>query len=183
MKLAVSGKGGVGKTTLTANIAAALANIGPGLGPEIGPAGNYAGQVSFANNDSDENPYNFSIQGTGAMPLDFGDAPDTLPDPPGVGTVDAPAYPTLFADDGARHEIVPGFHLGLQVQQGRPHDVRSRAGIGPGQGVQPVLLRNGHQVVVRGVVFDLVDPVAIAIVGVQPRGIPVGLAAPFDALL
>ena len=42
------------------------------------------------------------------LATDFGDAPDTLPDPPGQGTVDVPAYPTLLADDGARHEIVEG---------------------------------------------------------------------------
>jgi hypothetical protein len=39
--------------------------------------------------------------------LDFGDTPD--------GTQFPLAYPTLLARDGARHVIVPGFHLGAAV--------------------------------------------------------------------
>ncbi len=48
--------------------------------------------------------------------LDFGDAPDPL-----VAT--SGQYPTLLASDGARHVIVPGFHLGSSVDdepEGQP---------------------------------------------------------------
>jgi hypothetical protein len=44
--------------------------------------------VTIANDDPDENPYDFAIQGTGAA-LDFGDAPSS--------------YPTTLAQNGARH--------------------------------------------------------------------------------
>lgn len=40
--------------------------------------------------------------------LDFGDAPDPLTETPG-------AYPTLLANDGARHRVVTGIHLGATV--------------------------------------------------------------------
>jgi len=43
-----------------------------------------------------------SSAATLALFRDFGDAPD-------------PAYPTLLANNGARHLIVPGFHLGTNV--------------------------------------------------------------------
>ena len=49
--------------------------------------------------------------------LDFGDAPD-----PGLGP--PWAYPTLLADNGARHGIVPGFSLGSLPDgetEGQPH--------------------------------------------------------------
>lgn len=44
----------------------------------------------------------FHNPGEEAAVLDFGDAPD-------------PTYPTLLASDGARHVIVPGVQLGLQI--------------------------------------------------------------------
>ena len=48
-------------------------------------------EVSIENNDSDEDPYNFAIQGTGITPTaDYGDAP-------------AP-YPSLNSANGANHE-------------------------------------------------------------------------------
>lgn len=43
------------------------------------------------------NPYQ-----EGEPELDFGDAPD-------------PAYPTLLANDGARHVVVPGIYMGVQI--------------------------------------------------------------------
>ncbi len=64
--------------------------------------------VYIANNDSDENPYNFAIQGTGIPDSDFGDAP-------------AP-YPTLLAGGGAYHTAT-GPMLGLSRDvdsDGRP---------------------------------------------------------------
>lgn len=63
--------------------------------------------ISIANDDPDENPYDFYIRGTGAE-LDFGDAPD-----PRIAT--AGQYPTLFANNGARHLIVPGLMLGQVI--------------------------------------------------------------------
>lgn len=44
----------------------------------------------------------FHNPGSEPMALDFGDAPD-------------PTYPTLLANDGARHVIVPGVQLGLLI--------------------------------------------------------------------
>lgn len=44
----------------------------------------------------------FALGNTAAAVLDFGDAPD-------------PTYPTLLANDGARHAIVPGLRLGSLV--------------------------------------------------------------------
>ncbi|MCP4166137.1 MAG: hypothetical protein GY759_09620 [Chloroflexi bacterium] len=38
--------------------------------------------------------------------LDFGDAPDSVP---------FPRYPTLLANNGARHQIIPGFYLGNSI--------------------------------------------------------------------
>jgi hypothetical protein len=65
--------------------------------------------VSIANNDADENPYNFDIKGTGTqLLLDFGDAPDPF-------NLTAGKYPTLLANDGARHKIVTGFCLGQLI--------------------------------------------------------------------
>jgi hypothetical protein len=53
-----------------------------------------------------------SVMATGVPTLDFGDAPD-------------PTYPTLFASDGARHQILQDFFLGMQVDNdsdGQPND-------------------------------------------------------------
>jgi hypothetical protein len=56
-----------------------------------------------------------SIMATGVPTLDFGDAPD-------------PTYPTLFAGDGARHQILQNFFLGEGVDSdadGQPNDQAS----------------------------------------------------------
>ena len=50
--------------------------------------------------------------------LDFGDAPD-------------PTYPTLLNNNGARHKIIPGFHLGSDVDEetnGQPNDLSTGDG-------------------------------------------------------
>ncbi len=50
--------------------------------------------------------------------------------------------------------------------------------VSPGGGVQPVLDGCAQQLVVAGVVVDLVDPVAVAVVGMQHRRVAVGFVAP-----
>lgn len=81
---------------------------------------------------------------------------------------------------GIRHRNradVPRFdrpHRGL----GGPHDVRTRPLVGPGRGVHAVFDRRAHQLVVRRVVFDLVDPVTVAVVGVQDGPVAIGELAP-----
>ena len=54
----------------------------------------------------------------------------------------------------------------------------TRPVVGPRRGVQAVLDRGAHQLVVGGVVLDLVDTVAVAIVGVQYGPVAVGQLAP-----
>jgi len=54
--------------------------------------------LNIANNDSDENPYDFAIQGTG-VEFDYGDAPDSN-------------YLTLAASGGARHVIDADLFMG-----------------------------------------------------------------------
>ena len=54
----------------------------------------------------------------------------------------------------------------------------ARAVVGPRRGVQAVADGDRHQLVVGGVVFDLVDAVAVAVVGVQDRLVAVGQFAP-----
>ena len=61
---------------------------------------------------------------------------------------------------------------------GGAHHVRARPVVGPRSGVQAVADRHPHQLVIGGVVFDLVDPVAVAVVGVQDRLVSVGQLAP-----
>ena len=50
--------------------------------------------------------------------------------------------------------------------------------VGPRRGVQAVADRDLHQLVVGGVVLDLVDAVAVAVVGAQDRLVAVGQLAP-----
>ncbi len=57
-------------------------------------------RVALGNTDADENPYDFAIQGTGTVELDFGDAPDVTV---GQGAGD---YDTLLANDGPRHNAL-----------------------------------------------------------------------------
>ena len=83
-------------------------------------------------------------------------------------------------NDGVRHRDradVAGLrrpHRGL----GGPDDVRAGAVVCPRRGVQAVADRDLHQLVVRGVVLDLVDAVAVAVVGAQDRLVAVGELAP-----
>src|SRR6202042_979767 len=61
---------------------------------------------------------------------------------------------------------------------GRAHHVPARPVVGPRRGVQSVLDRDPHQLVVGRVVFDLVDAVAIAVVGAQDGPVALGQLAP-----
>ena len=56
--------------------------------------------------------------------------------------------------------------------------MRARAVVCPRRGVQAVADRDRHQLVVRRVVLDLVDAVAVAVVGAQDRLVAVGELAP-----
>ncbi len=72
---------------------------------------------------------------------------------------------------------VPGLELAHQVEPGRPGHVRAGAGLGdPRRAVQPPAHRRAHQPVPRRVELDLVDAVAVAVVGVQHRRVGVGEA-------
>ncbi len=65
--------------------------------------------VSAGASSTDPDPTNNQGSDTTTLrDLDFGDAPDTALGPPW-------AYPTKLADNGARHGIVPGLHLGAVV--------------------------------------------------------------------
>ena len=55
--------------------------------------------------------------------FDYGDAPDAIPGAPPAGT-----YPTRLVNDGARHRIQPGLHLG------RPATIRISQESSPGAG-------------------------------------------------
>ena len=57
-------------------------------------------------------------------------------------------------------------------------DVGPGAVVGPRRGVDAVLDRHAHQLVIGGVVVDAVDPVPVAVMGAQHRHVRVGLLAP-----
>ena len=61
---------------------------------------------------------------------------------------------------------------------GGANDVRAWPVVSPRRGVQAVPNRRLHQLVVGRVVLDLVDPVPVAVVGVQDRLVAVGELAP-----
>ena len=56
--------------------------------------------------------------------------------------------------------------------------MRAGAVVCPRRGVQAVADRDLHQLVVRRVVFDLVDAVTVPVVGVQNGAVPIGELAP-----
>jgi C1A family cysteine protease len=59
---------------------------------------------TYPNNSID---MSFMLTFEGEASLDWGDAPDNA---------SAPGYPTLASSNGARHVIVPGFHLGRTIR-------------------------------------------------------------------
>ena len=74
--------------------------------------------------------------------------------------------------------------LGLHQQHElrRPRDVGAGTGFAPGRGVQAVADPDSHQLMPGGVELDLVDPVAVAVVGAQLGLSLVGLHSPLDRL-
>ncbi len=74
------------------------------------------------------------------------------------------------------------FHLIMDIEQRRAHDLRALALGGPGQSVQAVFLGQRHAAVVRRMKAHLVDAVAIAIEGGEFGAVLVGVEADFDQL-
>ena len=64
---------------------------------------------------------------------------------------------------------VPGLRLAPDVEGRRPGDVRSGAVVPPRGGVQPAGHRDPHQLVPGRVELDLVDAMAVAVMGPQSR--------------
>jgi len=101
-----------GSTAASFGLIPDLMKVAPGnsvsLGIEFYPyqTGIWGTTLTIENNDSDEDPFTFYVQGTGSestSPLyDYGDAPD-------------PTYPTLLSNNGARHQIDPDVYLGAQI--------------------------------------------------------------------
>ncbi len=82
---------------------------------------------------------------------------------------------TQRRDDSVGHRDradVPGFGC-PHTHLGGPHDVGPGSFVGPRRGVQSVGDRGAHQFVIGRVIFDLVDAMAVAVVSVQDRHIPV----------
>gem|GEM_PF-1751644 len=69
---------------------------------DVNASGAFSFDISITNDDSDENPYVITIQGTGYELLDYGDAPD-------------PSYPILLSNNGARHTLGSSVYLGTCV--------------------------------------------------------------------
>ena len=83
-------------------------------------------------------------------------------------------------DDGIGHRDradVSGLR-GPHAHLRRAHDMGARPVIDPRCRVQAVCDRHPHQLVVGRVVLDLVDPVSVAVVGVQHRTVTVGQFTP-----
>jgi hypothetical protein len=117
--------GSVTTATIPAPVNVTLGNVNPQPVSSVTPsntttfsieftvnaAGAFSFDMDFSNNDGDENPFDFTVSGTGTAPtllLDFGDAPDPFDQTAGK-------YPTLLANNGARHKIVTDFCLGQQI--------------------------------------------------------------------
>ena len=77
---------------------------------------------------------------------------------------------------------MPALGLAHQHEQRGARDVRARARLAPGQGVQPVRDGDVQQLVPGGVELDLVDAVAVAVVRAQHRRVLVRLPAPLERL-
>ena len=76
----------------------------------------------------------------------------------------------------------PALGLHQQHELGGAGDVGAGPGLAPGRGVQAVADADPHQLVPGGVELDLVDAVAVAVVGAQLGLVLVGLGAPADRL-
>ncbi len=92
----------------------------------------------------------FAVSGEPAAAIDFGDAPD-------------PAYPTLLANDGARHTVVPGLLLGQLVDaeaNGQPNAAATGDDNNPPAGVDDE----------DGVVLPVLTPGQFAVAQVTVAG-------------
>jgi hypothetical protein len=77
---------------------------------------------------------------------------------------------------------VPGVDLGPHHEAGGPRHVGTRPVDRPRRAVQAVGHRNLHQLVVGGVVGDLVDAMPVTVVGAQLGRVAVGVEPPLDRL-
>ena len=75
---------------------------------------------------------------------------------------------------------VPRLDLALHVEARGAGDMRPFARLGPGRGVEALLDRRPHELVIGGVEADEVDPPAVAVVGVEFGRVPVGERAEFE---
>ncbi len=71
-----------------------------------------------------------------------------------------------------------GLDLGQQHEHRSARDVGSRPQLAPGPCVSTELNRGAHNLVIGGMVGDLVDAMAVAVVGLKPRRVGVGLIRP-----
>ncbi len=93
--------------------------------------------------------------------------------------------PPQRGDDrvGHRHRApVSRLDLGPGDEPGGPGHVGAGRRDRPGGRVEAVADGHPHQLVVGGVVGDVVDPVAVAVVGAQLGRVPVGVEPPGDGL-
>ena len=90
----------------------------------------------------------------------------------------APGSPSRSSRSGSRPRPRPG----TAHEGGAAGDVGAGPGLAPGRGVQAVADADPHQLVPGGVELDLVDAVAVAVVGAQLGRVLVGLDAPADRL-
>ena len=76
---------------------------------------------------------------------------------------------------------VSGLDLALHVEARRAGDMGALARVGPGRGMEALLDRRPHQLVIGGVEADKIDPAPVAVVGVEFGRVPVGERAPLEA--
>ena len=75
-----------------------------------------------------------------------------------------------------------GLDLAVQIEPRRAGDMRALARVGPWRGVQPVLDRGLHQLVIGGVEAHQIGAAAVAIMGVEFRQMPVRQRAELEIL-
>ena len=78
---------------------------------------------------------------------------------------------------------VSGLHLTPHVELGGSEEVTGGTGrLPPGRSMQPVLHSRGHEAMPRRMELDLVDAIAVTIVGLQDGWVPVRLGRPLLSL-
>ena len=93
-----------------------------------------------------------------------------------------PYIPSSYNPDNYLPFAVPGFGLGEDEEHRRPRHVGAGAWLAPWQRVQAVGNRQLHEPMPGRMKLDLVDALAVAVVGAQHRRKGVGLDAPVDRL-